>query len=355
MDCIFKSKYFQTSPSGILIHRCSNPLVAQDTCANVAAEKHAHCPTCLFKKSAPPEIRIDKHLKYITTNQLIQDTLSLAKQIPHNCRGIIGIAKSGLLPATTLATHLQIPLYVLHLNNTEIIEIKSQPISSRGNTPLKPNNGPMLIIDDTVHDGNIISLVKNSINLSDVIYGAIYVTPHSMNHVDIYSKKLCTPHFLEWNLFNSGWILGNSYDQKFTGGIAFDFDGILCEDPSPGQDANDPASWIPFLKPTHMLPRRWAIPLIITMRLEKWRKLTIEWLEKYSIKYKHIEMCQADTVEERDSNFLDYLINHKAKKFGNSDCYMMIESDPYQSKTISEITKKPVLCPTDGIIYHTTE
>jgi hypothetical protein len=49
-------------------------------------------------------------LVYTKTTDLVTDTYKLVKYVPPDCQAIIGIPRSGMLPAAILATHLQLPL-----------------------------------------------------------------------------------------------------------------------------------------------------------------------------------------------------------------------------------------------------
>jgi hypothetical protein len=51
----------------------------------------------------------------------------------------------------------------------------------------------------------------------------------------------------------------------------------------------------------------------------------------------------ADSFAERDANF--DVIEHKAKRFRDSDCSLFFESCPKQSQQIATYAGKPVCCP----------
>lgn len=307
---------------------------------------HALCGECKHRKESEDDFEIDSEWHLITVDQLAKDSLNLANYVPSDCSGIVGIARSGILPASILATTLQLPLYTLVIgeHGPEINEVKPQKVHRGGKRELKTQSGPLFIVDDTVHGGGCMTIIKAITSDMNAIYSAVYVTPEFASLTDCYARTLKTPHFLEWNMFNNGFVCGGPEGSFLHGGLAFDFDGVLCLDPQPGEEHTDPCAWIKNLKPTHMLPRHYSIPLIITMRLEAWRKPTEEWLSRFRILYDRLEMCQASSIQERDANFLNRVIEHKAMKFKQSKCYMMIESDEGQARLIQEYSRKPVLC-----------
>ena len=58
------------------------------------------------------ELRPDD-LEWISTSQLIEDGLKLIKYVQPDTTGIIGVPRSGMIPATAVATHCHLPLYEL--------------------------------------------------------------------------------------------------------------------------------------------------------------------------------------------------------------------------------------------------
>ena len=51
--------------------------------------------------------------RFISTTQLITGALRLVPRLPPDLSAVVGVARSGLLPATALATALHLPLYAL--------------------------------------------------------------------------------------------------------------------------------------------------------------------------------------------------------------------------------------------------
>jgi orotate phosphoribosyltransferase len=357
MNCIYRSLNLIPSAINADVYSCYNDKIHQNKCVieDIQCPKsYAKCCNCDERVEKIVRITENRNKwKYVTTQQLTIDTLALASQVPGNCSGIVGVARSGLMPASILATHLHLPLYEISISNLNsplnIHRIKGGlRISDVGD-----QEGPLFIVDDTVHDGNSAKLIREIFRETPHVLSAVYVRPDRLNLVDAYAVALEPPHFLEWNIFNSSYIEGVKWLDDYRGGIAFDFDGVLSHDPPYGADKSSSLDWLINAKPTHNLPRGRKIPLIVTMRLEKWRSVTNDWLRKFRIEYDRLEMLDIETVEERDERFIDYVIQHKANKFADSDCFMMIESDPTQAKLIHEYSKKPVLCPIEGLIHST--
>lgn len=309
------------------------------------------CSQCNLRVPARSPIQFDNDtLTYYSTRQLVADTLMLASEVPPNCAGIVGIARSGLAPASILAMHLQLPLYELSVYEDINFRLIKGGVRIAENLGL---SGPLFVVDDTVHEGSCMRLVKEILYAKEAVYSAVYVRPDRTSLVDYYVKAVPAPHFMEWNIFNSGFVTGLGFDENYRGGIAFDFDGILCYDPPPNADRAPTLDWLMNAKPTSWLPRRGPIPLIVTMRLEGWRAESEKWLRRHNISWNRMEMVNLPSAEIRDSHGPQIIIEHKAKIFAESDCFMMIESDPRQAQLIHQYSRKPVLCPIEEKIYST--
>jgi uncharacterized HAD superfamily protein len=148
--------------------------------------------------------------------------------------------------------------------------------------------------------------------------------------VGIYER----PHFLEWN-FPNAWVYAN---------MAYDFDGIFCED-CPSEADDDGRRYEEFLRSAapKYLPRNYPVKLIVTARLEKWRSQTEEWLRRHGIAWKELAMGPWPSLAaRRAARDID---KFKAYCLAHSTCYAFVESDPHQAESIAKLAKKPVLCP----------
>jgi orotate phosphoribosyltransferase len=102
----------------------------------------------------------------------------------------------------------------------------------------------------------------------------------SRDRVDFYSKLVDHPRCFEWNIMH----------HAFLERSCIDLDGILCKDPT-NDENDDGQNYRHFLINVEPLLRPSVeIGWIVTCRLEKYRKLTEEWLRKHSIKYKNLVM-----------------------------------------------------------------
>lgn len=165
----------------------------------------------------------------------------------------------------------------------------------------------------------------------------VYAHPTGRSAVDFTVAVLPGQHFLEWNWPNTG------HAEQ----MAFDFDGILCED-IPIEDCDGGSRYERALenaKPLH-LPRRKPIPLIVTARHERFRSVTEAWLDRHGVRAQRLIMRDWSYANgQHDSSAI---ARWKAEHYKRSGLSLFAESDPTQARLIAELAKKPVLCPAAG-------
>jgi hypothetical protein len=348
----------------IITYRCHSTDVISSHCVLSANKSDLpSCSECEFRteyeKPDKNEHRIlgsSGHWTYIRTPQLIDDAFALCQYVPEDCAGIVGIPRSGMMVAGALSTCLNLPLYQLTVSK------ELQEVGSGGRMwDQKRSKGKFFAVDDSVYQGNAMNMSRDMLG-DKAIYATIYCRPEKRHLVDHYVYELKSPHLFEWNLFNKAMVSGEADDELFLGGIAFDLDGVLCPDP-PMPDADEGPLLDEYLfylenaPRTHIFPQNRKIPLIITLRLEKWRSITEGGLSRVGIAYKDIRMCPLDKVSERNGDFVtpeEIIYEHKALPYEQSPCGLMVESDPRQAHIIHQVTFKPVLCPSTGEIFQSS-
>jgi phosphoribosyl transferase-like protein len=269
-------------------------------------------------------------MEWITTAQLAVDSVQLAGLLPADTARIVGIPRSGMIPASIIAAHLHLPLWEL----TESGHFRRLTGGSRG---FIVPSGPTVVIDDTVYGGGSMRRARDSLRGQPANFAAVYVRPDRAGEVDVYARTLDhRSHLLEWNFFNNHGLAA--------GGLAFDFDGILCHDP-PLADADGGAGleryrqWLIEARPL-WLPRAQPVRLIVTARLERFRAETERWLARWNVRFERLEMCPARCASDRGD-----VAAWKAQHYRESATAFFVESDPGQAARIHELTGKQVICP----------
>lgn len=142
--------------------------------------------------------------EYVTLERLAQDCRVLAAKLPPDLAGVVGVARSGMHPATVLAMLLHVPLYALRSTHGDIID------AGRGwRLGDRSPGGPLVVVDDTRMTGRSLSraqaIVAQHLLDRDVRYAVVYRNPRvkQLPQISYYARDLEPPHFLEWNMYNS--------------------------------------------------------------------------------------------------------------------------------------------------------
>lgn len=275
------------------------------------------------------------NINFKTYNQLALDIRSSIQYIPLGIDLVVGIPRSGMIPAYMIGQFLNLKVASLdeYLNEIE---------TSNGERPLKTVGGlaskrKVLIVDDSINSGVSLQKVKEKLakykNEDFFTYYAVYATEKSKNMVDIYGAICDQPRIFQWNYLNHA-ILSQA---------CVDIDGVLCVDPTE-EENDDGEKYINFIlnaKPLY-LPK-YKIMALVTSRLEKYRRQTEEWLSKNGVIYGELFMLDLPNKEERVR-----LNNHgdfKAKIYSKLETSVLfIESNQKQAEKIAKLTNKPVVC-----------
>jgi tetratricopeptide (TPR) repeat protein len=291
--------------------------------------------------------------EWVSLAKLAAATRELAAQLPSSIAGIVGIPRSGMIPASILSTLLQAPLFELAQDGS----IRPLHHGCRGYVLgwAGSASGPLVVVDDTVYGGNSMMQARDATaTIRDrLVYAAVFVRPDRTDLVDFYGRLLPSPHLLEWNFFNSGVLTGNSIDPVLWGGAALDFDGILCHDPTVPDADEEPdvepyVRWLRSAAP-RWLPRRVPAKCIITARLERWRSDTEQWLNRHGVAWERLVMHPAKRASQRNAQDV---AAWKANALASSGCRWYVESDYHQAERIFHLSGRSVICPDAEIVFH---
>lgn len=262
---------------------------------------------------------------FINHQQRILDILAFMVKIPYDVTAVAGVPRSGMFAASMIAEQMHLALYSLCDEN--LVRLSS---GFRHKDYI--DDGTLLVVDDTVASGHSIQTLPD-IDRQHLL-AAIYVTPERAHLVDLFYKKLSSPHYLEWNIFNS----------IYTKNLATDIDGILCSEVPNGLSQCAYERWVQHA-PILQRPVYKTIPLIATGRKRMYRKHTEEWLDKYGIKYDKLVFPKNDEEHK-------YPAVVKGNSYKESPATIFMESCPIQAKTIAEISGKRVICPKTSEVHN---
>ncbi|MGL3001654.1 phosphoribosyltransferase family protein [Flavobacterium sp. RSSB_23] len=262
-------------------------------------------------------------------NNIILQRLSI---IPRDFDLIVGVPRSGMLPANLLALYLNRPYTDIH----SFLNGHIYKAGARSQFFDISEFKKILVVDDSIASGAAMVEVKESLKHLetefDIKYCAVYVIPGKEKMVDYFFEVVPLPRYFQWNILNHTTL------EK----ACFDIDGVLCADPLPEQN-DDGEKYIDFIlnAPPLFIPGS-KIGTIVTSRLEKYRKETETWLAANNIKYNELVMLDLPNMEARQR--ANSHGDHKAKAYLAKPYVLFVESEYHQAVEINRLSKKPVLC-----------
>lgn len=285
-----------------------------------------------MNESVPAYPRLD----FVTYTQLHEHVRQWSNKLPTDYAAVAGVPRSGVLVASLLALHRNIPLITL----ADILESRptwQQPVRRAKHNA---NGDRVLLVDDSVSTGqtfqHILTQLPNPLPCRldlGAVYGPVEVSPicgYVKTHVTIPQ-----PRVFEWNVFHSQWAKH----------AIWDIDGVLCYDPDESEADEGPGlesfkNHLENVPPKH-IP---SVPVmgICTGRLEKYRPQTEAWLARQGVKYGFLQMSPHTSARERRA--AGGSAGHKARVYHESLAVLFIESGPNQAAAIAKMTRRPVLC-----------
>lgn len=290
-----------------------------------------------LNSTRPP---IGGNFEWVSTARLVADSIALAGLLPLDCSGVAGIPRSGMLPATVIATHLHLPLYELretgqltrlgHGSRGRVFGFPSESPGSRA--------GPMAVVDDTLYNGAAMRQARAHLARLKrrAVFAVVYARPEAAAVVDVFVRLLNSPHLLEWNLTNNGPFVGFAANPVYRGGAALDLDGVVVHDSESGGRTGTP----------YLVPRTQPCKLIATGRRERHRAETASLLHRVGAKWEQLAMLPDGTPDDAE-----FIARHKAKHYAASECGFFIESDPVQAELIFRLAGKPTICPRTAQVW----
>ncbi len=255
--------------------------------------------------------------------------------IPRDVDLIVGIPRSGILPAITISL-------MLNLRYADLDRFLDGQLAGAGST--KQHRGlvggldevrHVLVIDDSLNRGKAMREARAKLRHLEgrmkFTFAAAYVVPDGRREVDLAFEILPLPRMFEWNFIH----------HIYLEDACVDIDGVLCLDPD-AQENDDGARYLEFLlgaAPLYRPTRR--IGCLVTSRLEKYRPQTEAWLERHGVQYDRLVMLDLPSAEERRRQGVHGTF--KGEVYRDSKAMLFIESEEEQALAIARIAGKPVL------------
>lgn len=249
----------------------------------------------------------------------------------HQIAGVAGVPRSGMLAASAAAIHLGVPLFEANMDG-----VRGVSHGRRLDNLVQP--GRIVIMEDSLNSGVRFTHLRRKLGNSH-IYAAVFSTPRSIAKADYVHVNLPLPHWFDWWLWGSQYLVNRN--------IGIDFDGILCHDCPREKDTDDEVyvEWMRTVEPLRHA-RPYGVGTVITGRLEKYRPITEEWLARNRQAVKRVHFGQWPSARERNR-----IADFKAAKVIELELTAYIESDVQQARRIAEITKRTVACPAANMVF----
>lgn len=273
-------------------------------------------------------------MNFISYEDLARDAVALARRLPRDTVGVLGIPRSGMLAASIIAQELDCHLGdVYDFVHTGCAFMRP---GRRMNWSRDPN-GPVIVVDDSLYAGAAMDNAKAALRSNpmmecyyDYQFAAVYLAPGTQDRVHWFQREVELPRIFQWN-----WRYSDLLENAMV-----DMDGVLCEDP----DCNDdqPERYDEFLecaRPLYALHRK--IGAIVTGRLEKFRGLTVNWLLQNKVRYDSLLMAPFDSATERRAY---RAAKWKAEVYALGGAKLFVESEEKMAEVIATETGLPVLC-----------
>lgn len=278
-------------------------------------------------------------MNFVSFAELTQDVSHWIDQKPQwrELAGVVGIPRSGMLPATMIALRLNLPLADLESFMAQGGRFYPARHGRSGNyAPLSAERTRILLVDDSVSAGATMEWAFGELARMRLPwqfdFAAVYGPTDREYEGVAHYRRVPSPRMFEWNWTRSAYL-----DDAM-----LDFDGVLCVDPEPiiTGDRSLYERWLRDAQPLHIPLRRFRA--VVSARLERYRDVSERWLHNNNVSCADLYLINA-TEEEREAG--DLYWKHKAHHYGNSASPLFVESCPVQAEKIHAATGKVVMAP----------
>lgn len=271
------------------------------------------------------------YLEYRSIEDLNQAVISNLSRFQQGFDLVVGIPRSGMLPANLIALYLNRPFTDID----SFVEGRAYRTGHRGELTGNARCENVLVVDDSIMSGSALRKAQARIGelggKYNIKYGVVYATAISSALVDIYCEIIESPRIFQWNIFHHPHYLSQS---------CFDIDGVLCCNPPHDDDGPVYLDYITNAVPLY-LPSV-GLDTLVSCRLEKYREPTERWLKKWNVQYRRLIMLDLPDKAARQAWGRHGI--YKGEVYKESDCCLFVESSLKEAVEIARISGKPVFC-----------
>lgn len=272
-------------------------------------------------------------MQFRSINDLYRDIWSNLHRLPADVDLVVGIPRSGMLVATIIALARNLPLADLDgfVAGRQFAVGRTRRDGSEQANEIRH----ILIVDDSSRTGSAMREARATLatlaNPPRFTTCVVYGVEQCDAGIDLTLATVAEPRVFEWNVFH----------HPIIERACVDIDGVLCLDPQAHENDDGPR-YLDFLGNAQALhrPRR-EIGMLVTSRLEKYRRETEDWLHSNGFRYRKLEMLDLPDAETRRRHRVH--AGFKAGVYSASDSPLFIESELPQAREIAYLSGKPVL------------
>lgn len=260
-------------------------------------------------------------------------------RLPRDVDLVVGVPRSGLVPAGMIALALNRPLADLDgfIAGRTLGNGTTRPVPGSGHRRF----AHALVVEDSLRSGGTLRRVREAVAAAGggpadkVTYLAAYGVPGGPvpGGADIQLEDCPTPRVFQWNVMH----------HVVLESACLDIDGVLCRDPTEAENDDGPRyrHFLLGAEPLH-LPTR-PVRRLVTSRLERYRPETVEWLRRHGVTYGRLDML--DLPDAATRRRLGGHARFKASVYaGDAGAKLFIESCARQAPEVARLAGKPVLC-----------
>jgi uncharacterized HAD superfamily protein/hypoxanthine phosphoribosyltransferase len=273
-------------------------------------------------------------MNYRNLGQMASTVARNLGKVPRDIDIVIGIPRSGMLPATMLSLCLNLPLAELSTFLKGHVLSGGYRYSHYARKQQTPQR--ILLVDDSVLSGaamdEAVQQIRKTYPEMHIIRAAVYVDPGARDKLDLCMEEVPAPRIFEWNVAHS------RYMQE----ACIDMDGFLCENPTDFQNDDGPLYEDFVQKANPLVIPTVKVKAIVTCRLERYRQATEDWLHSHGVIFERLFLMDTPSQAERQrrGNYARF----KAEHCRQQGATIFIESCEAQALEICRLAARPVIC-----------
>lgn len=245
----------------------------------------------------------------------------LLPQLPRDIGIVYGIPRSGMIPASILATALGARLGMIG---------GAPAFGDREKLKVLREGAKILLVDDSIHSGKAMQVARSMLSPGATVYTcAVYTRPRTLPLIDFYAEIVDGPRLFQWN------FMGIRATATYTWGL----DGVICERTGSDEDRSTEGGRDTIVDARPLYLPQVKVKAIVADRPESWRDATEAWLGRYGVQCERLIMrSSTDPARGPLNSSADFKAEHYAP-----ESPLLVEGADSLARAIARLTSRPVL------------